>query len=72
MSSTSADDSVSVVSRTDVETLSCTAYLAAVEGTDRGRLDALSASPERLCVNLDTLRGGIEVATSAEIACGGA
>jgi hypothetical protein len=44
--------------------------LAAVEVTDRGRLDALFASPERVCVNLDTLPGGIEVATSVEIAGG--
>ena len=58
--------------RIGFETLSCTAHLAAVEGTDRKRLDALVASAERVCVNLDTLRGGIEVATTAEIAGGGA
>jgi hypothetical protein len=58
--------------RIGFETLSCTAHLAAVEGTDRKRLDALVASAERACVNLDTLRGGIEVATTAEIAGGGA
>ncbi len=54
--------------RVGFETLSCTVHLAAVEGTDRRRLDALLASAERVCVNLDTLRGGIEVATVAEIA----
>ncbi len=58
--------------RVGFEKLSCTVHLAAVEGTDRRRLDALVASAERVCVNLDTLRGGIEVATAAEIAGGGA
>jgi hypothetical protein len=32
------------------------------------RLDALVATAERVCVNLDTLRGGIDVTTAAEIA----
>lgn len=54
--------------RVGFETLSCTVHLAAVEGTDSKRLDALVASAERVCVNLDTMREGIEVATPAEIA----
>ena len=54
--------------RVGFETLSCTVHLTAVEGTDRRRLGALVASAERVCVNLDTLRGGIEVVTAAEIA----
>jgi hypothetical protein len=37
--------------------------LAAVEGTDPRRLDALRNAAERFCVNLDTLRAGVEVET---------
>jgi uncharacterized OsmC-like protein len=50
--------------------LECKVRLAAVEGTDPKRLKALRAAAERFCVNLDTLRGGIEVdmSTSTETA----
>jgi hypothetical protein len=36
-------------------------------GTDRRRLNALVASAERVCVNLDTLRSGVEVTTTTEV-----
>jgi organic hydroperoxide reductase OsmC/OhrA len=49
--------------RVGFEKLSCTVRLAAAQGTDRRRLDALVASADRVCVNLDTLRSGIEVTT---------
>ena len=45
--------------------LECKVRVAAVDGTDPKRLEALRAAAERFCVNLDTLRGGIEVETSA-------
>jgi uncharacterized OsmC-like protein len=44
-------------------TLECRVRLAAVEGTDPRRLDALRNAAERFCVNLDTLRAGVEVET---------
>ena len=49
------------------ETLRCSVRVAAAAGTDQRRLDALIAAADRVCVNLDTLRSGIEVATVAEI-----
>ncbi|RDH78618.1 OsmC family peroxiredoxin [Mycolicibacterium moriokaense] len=52
--------------RVGFDTLSCAVRLAAAEGTDQRRLDALTAAADRVCVNLDTLRGGVEVATVAE------
>ena len=52
--------------RVGFDALACNVRLAAVEGTDRKRLDALVAAAERYCVNQDTLRGGIEVTTAAE------
>lgn len=54
--------------RVGFEALACAVRLAADAGTDRMRLDALVATAERFCVNLDTLRGGIDVTTAAEIA----
>ena len=53
--------------RVGFEKLACTVRLAAAEGTDRRRLDALVTSAEHVCVNLDTLRGGVEVTTAAEV-----
>lgn len=41
--------------------------LAAADGSDPKRLEALVAAAERFCVNLDTLRGGIEVSASANV-----
>lgn len=37
------------------------------EGTSPRRLDARVAAAERVCVNLDTLRSGIEVSTVTEV-----
>ena len=54
--------------RVGFERLSCRVRLAAADGTDRRRLDALVAAADRVCVNLDTLRGGIDVTAVAEIA----
>jgi uncharacterized OsmC-like protein len=54
--------------RVGFEALTCTVRLTAAEGTDRRQLDALVGSAERVCVNLDTLRGGVEVTTAAEVA----
>jgi uncharacterized OsmC-like protein len=51
--------------RVGFEALECEVRLQAVEGTDPDRLNALIAAAERFCVNLDTLRRGIEVTTSA-------
>jgi uncharacterized OsmC-like protein len=56
--------------RVGFERLACSIRLEAEEGTDRRRLDALVASAERVCVNLDTLRSGIEVTTKAEVVGG--
>lgn len=46
------------------DALDCTVRIAAAEGTDQRRLVALVAAAEKVCVNLDTLRRGIEVTTS--------
>jgi uncharacterized OsmC-like protein len=54
--------------RVGFEALECHASLRAQEGTDPRRLQTLVAAAERFCVNLDTLRGGIEVVTSADSA----
>jgi uncharacterized OsmC-like protein len=51
--------------RVGFEALECEVRLQAVEGTDPDRLNALIAAAERFCVNLDTLRRGIEVTTTA-------
>jgi uncharacterized OsmC-like protein len=53
--------------RVGFEALECTVRLAAVEGTDPKRLEALLGAAERFCVNLDTLRGGIEVKPVADV-----
>ncbi|MGV0871942.1 OsmC family protein [Mycolicibacterium sp. XJ879] len=52
--------------RVGFESLTCTVHLAADEKTDQKRLDALVAAAERVCVNLDTLRGGLKVKITAE------
>jgi uncharacterized OsmC-like protein len=54
--------------RVGFETLGCTVRLSAAEGTDPRRLAAVLAAAEHVCVNLDTLRGGIEVTTAVAIA----
>lgn len=53
--------------RVGFERLSCNVRLQAAEGTDPRRLDALVAAAERVCVNVDTLRSGVEVAIAAEV-----
>ena len=53
--------------RVGFEALDCQVDLAAVDGSDPKRLEALVAAAERFCVNLDTLRAGIEVNTSANV-----
>jgi uncharacterized OsmC-like protein len=47
--------------RVGFEALESRVHLEAAEGTDPARLDALIGAAERFCVNLDTLRTGIEV-----------
>lgn len=47
--------------RVGFEALESKVQLEAAEGTDPRRLDALIAAADRFCVNLDTLRKGIEV-----------
>ncbi len=53
--------------RVGFEELDCQVDLAAAEGSDPKRLEALIAAAERFCINLDTLRGKIEVNTSANV-----
>jgi uncharacterized OsmC-like protein len=53
--------------RVGFEALACKVHVAAAEGTDPKRLDALTAAAERYCVNLDTLRAGLAVNMSADI-----
>ena len=53
--------------RVGFEALDCRVDLAAADGSDPKRLEALVAAAERFCVNLDTLRGGIEVSASANV-----
>jgi uncharacterized OsmC-like protein len=53
--------------RVGFEALECEVHLAAIEGTDPRRLNALVAAAERFCVNLDTLRRGLEVTTTARV-----
>jgi len=49
--------------RIGFERLDCSVRLEAAEGTDPRRLKALVAAAEKVCVNLDTLRSGVEVTT---------
>ncbi len=53
--------------RVGFEVLECKVRLRAQDGTDPKRIAALVAAAERFCVNLDTLRGGIEVATTRDL-----
>jgi uncharacterized OsmC-like protein len=55
--------------RVGFEALECKVHLTAKEGTHPNRVETLVAAAERFCVNLDTLRGGIEVRTSV-LLCG--
>jgi uncharacterized OsmC-like protein len=52
--------------RVGFEALKSEVRLRATEGTDPKRMEALVTAGERFCVNLDTLRGGAEVATVAD------
>ena len=60
--------------RVGFEALECEVRMVAAPGTHPRQLRALLNAAERFCVNLDTLRGGIEVATRArlEVAAEGA
>jgi uncharacterized OsmC-like protein len=51
--------------RVGFEALECEVRLRATDGTDPKRVETLIAAAERFCVNLDTLRGGIQVTTTA-------
>jgi uncharacterized OsmC-like protein len=46
--------------RVGFEALDCRIRLQAAPGTEPRRITALIAAAERFCVNLDTLRGGVE------------
>lgn len=48
------------------ERLSCSVRLRAAPGTDPRMLEKVAAATERFCVNLDTLRNGVEVDVGAE------
>ena len=50
--------------RVGFEAMECRIRMRTKDGTDPKRVDAVVAAAERFCVNLDSLRGGIEVATS--------
>jgi uncharacterized OsmC-like protein len=50
--------------RVGFEALECSVRLRAVPETEPRRVEALLAAAEQFCVNLDTLRGGIEVTTA--------
>jgi uncharacterized OsmC-like protein len=53
--------------RVGFEALECAVRLVAAPGTEGKRLEALLAAAERFCVNLDTLRGGIQVPTRTRV-----
>jgi hypothetical protein len=53
--------------RVGFEGLHTTVRLRATEGRDPARLEGLVAAAERFCVNLDTLRGGVEVTTESGV-----
>lgn len=53
--------------RIGFEALECVVRLVAAPGTEPRQLEALRATAERFCVNLDTLREGTEIATSARL-----
>ena len=53
--------------RVGFEKLSCRVRLEAADGTPRRKLEALVVAAERVCVNLDTLRRGIEVDVTADL-----
>jgi uncharacterized OsmC-like protein len=52
--------------RVGFEALVCRTRVLPAPGTESRRLDALIAAAERFCVNLDTLRRGIEVTTAVD------
>ena len=56
--------------RVGFEVLECKARLQAKGDADRKRVETVVAAAERFCVNLDTLRGGIEVLTTVDSAVG--
>ena len=52
--------------RVGFEALECRVSLRAKQGTHPKRVKTVIAAAERFCVNLDTLRGGVEVANTAD------
>jgi uncharacterized OsmC-like protein len=52
--------------RVGFEALTCRVRLTAAEGTNPRRVDFLVRAAERSCVNLDSLRQGLTVVTTAE------
>jgi uncharacterized OsmC-like protein len=52
--------------RVGFESLECKVSLRAEQGTNPKRVETVIAAAERFCVNLDSLRGGIEVATTTD------
>ena len=57
--------------RVGFEALECRVTLRAEEGADQRRVQTVIAAAERFCVNLDTLRSGLEVTTTADAASDG-
>lgn len=53
--------------RVGFEKLSTIVRIDAAEGTNGHLVDALVSSAERVCVNLDTLRNGVEVTTDVVV-----
>jgi len=53
--------------RVGFEALRCHVRLRAPEGTDPALLERMVIAAERSCVNLDTLRNGVEVATTYDL-----
>lgn len=50
------------------QTMLCTIDLAVAEGTDRRTLERLTAATEHSCINLQTLRPGVDVRTEFRFA----
>ncbi len=57
--------------RVGFEALDCEVHLQPKVGTDPKRVQAVVAAAERFCVNLDSLRGGIEVRARTRCDAGG-
>jgi uncharacterized OsmC-like protein len=49
-----------------LQVMSLDAHLVAVEGTDPAVVKSIAKAAEKLCVNLDTLRSGVEIEVSLD------